>query len=224
MSTIFATPSYKVDDFQHIMIDVFDPRIILVKKDSDIKDFADFVARAKAQPGKLSVSATQGGAQELFAKWLFGKLGLQIRLVGYNGGSAAANAMLAGDVTAAIGDDSARFNLRDQTRALLVGAATKSARWPEAPVLKEAISSFGVKAPSDGFLARFGVYTVSAAFKAKYPAAYEKLQKALIDARQSPEFHAFVEKNRLQDLSIGKSGEHYAAAFEADLAEVAKLK
>ena len=56
----------------------------------------------------------QGSAQELFAKWLFSKLGLQVRIVGYEGGGPAANAMLAGDVTAAIGDDSARLNVRSQ--------------------------------------------------------------------------------------------------------------
>ena len=77
MSTVFNKPPYKSGDLQTIMVDVFDPRIMLVQKTSDINTFADFVARAKAQPGKLAVSATQGGAQELFAKWLFGKLGLQ---------------------------------------------------------------------------------------------------------------------------------------------------
>ena len=126
MSTVFNKPPYKGGDLQTIMVDVLDPRIMLVQKDSDINTFADFVARAKAQPGKLAVSVTQGGAQELFAKWLFGKLGLQVRIVGYDGGGPAANAMLAGDVVAAIGDDSARMNIRDQTKALFVGATARA--------------------------------------------------------------------------------------------------
>ena len=99
-------PPYKGSDFQVIMVDVLDPRDPAGdRRTSTINSFADFVTRAKAQPGKLAVSATQGSAQELFAKWLFGKLGLDVRMVGYNGGGAAANAMLAGDVVAALGDD-----------------------------------------------------------------------------------------------------------------------
>ena len=126
------------------MVDVLDPRIMLVKKDSDINSFKDFVERAKAQPGKLAVPATQGGAQELFAKWLFSKLGLQVRIVGYEGGGPAANAMLAGDVVATIGDNSARLNIRSQSKALFVGAKTKSPRWSEAPTLAEAVAPYGV--------------------------------------------------------------------------------
>jgi putative tricarboxylic transport membrane protein len=224
MSTVFSRPPYKSGDLQSIMVDVLDPRIMLVKKDSDINTFKDFVERAKAQPGKLAVSATQGGAQELFAKWLFSKLDLQVRIVGYEGGGPAANAMLAGDVVAAIGDDSARLNIRSQTKALFVGAKTKSPRWSEAPTLAEAVAPYGLKLPSDDFLARYGVYVVPTAFKTKYPAAYAKLQQALIEARDAPEFKAFFERNSLNDLSIGKTGEALQSGFAADFSEIPKLK
>jgi tripartite-type tricarboxylate transporter receptor subunit TctC len=224
MSTVFSKPPYKAGDLQPIMVDVVDPRIMLVKKDSPINSFADFVARAKAEPGKLAVSATQGGAQELFAKWLFSKLGLQVRIVGYEGGGPAANAMLAGDVVATIGDDSARLNIRSQSKALFVGAKTKSPRWPEAPTLAEAVQPYGLTLPSDDFLARFGVYVVPTSFKTKYPAAYAKLQQALIEARDSPEFKAYFDKNSLGDLAIGKTGEALQASFAANFAEIPKLK
>src|SRR4030095_3628509 len=78
MSTVFSRPPYKSGDLQSIMVDVVDPRIMLVKKDDDINTCKDFVERGKAQPGKLAVSVAQGSAQELFAKWLFSKLGLQV--------------------------------------------------------------------------------------------------------------------------------------------------
>jgi tripartite-type tricarboxylate transporter receptor subunit TctC len=224
MSTVFSRPPYKSGDLQPIMVDVLDPRVMLVKKDSDINTFKDFVERARAQPGKLAVSVAQGSAQELFSKWLFNKLGLQVRIVGYEGGGPAANAMLAGDVTAAIGDDSARLNIRSQTKALFVGAKARSPRWPEAPTLSEAVAPYGLKPPSDDFLARHGVYVVPTAFKTKYPAAYARLQKALIEARDAPEFKAFFERNALHDLSIGKTGEALQASFEADFAEIPKLK
>jgi len=224
MSTVFSRPPYKAGDLQTVMVDMVDPRIMLVKKDSDIATFKDFVERAKSQPGKLAVSVAQGSAQELFAKWLFGKLGLQVRTVGYEGGGPAGNAMLAGDVAATIGDDSARLNIRSQSRALFVGARDKSPRWPEAQTLTEAVAPYAVRLPSDGFLARYGVYVVPTAFKTKYPAAYAKLQQALIEARDAPEFKSFFERNALNDLSIGKKGEAVQASFDADFAEIPKLK
>lgn len=224
MSTVFNSPPYKYADFQVIMVDVVDPRVMLVQAESPLNNLADFVTKAKAEPGKLAVSVAQGSAQELLAKWLFAKLGLQVRIVGYNGGAQAANALLAGDVIANIGDDSARFNLRSKTKALFVGATERGPRWPEAQQLGAALAPFGVTMPSPDFLTRSGVYVVPAAFKANNPGAYRKLQEAMIEARSAPEFQAFVEKNRLADLSLGKPGEALQASFAADFAEIEKLK
>ena len=213
---------YKAEDFRVIMADLFDPRIMLVKSESKFASFGDFVDAAKAEPGKLAVSVSQGAAQELFAKWLFGALGLDVRLVGYNGGSAAANAMIAGDTVATIGDDFARFNLREQTKALVVGGAAKSPRWPEAATLTEALKPYGVTPPSPDFLARYGVYVVPSAFKAENPAAYAKLQAAMIAARESASFKDYITSNKLDDLSIGKPGEDFDAAFAKSI-EGAKM-
>jgi tripartite-type tricarboxylate transporter receptor subunit TctC len=224
MSTLFNKPPYKSTDFQTIIVDVQDPRVFLVQKSSELQSFAGFVARAKAEPGKLAVAVAQGSAQELFAKWLFGKLGLQIRIVGYPGGGNAANALLAGDVVATIGDDFARLNIRDKSRALFVGAAAKSPRWPEAPMLAEVLAQGGITLPSKDFFARYGVYVVAAAFKAKHPEAYGKLQEALVQARSTPEFQGYLDKNAIQDLSIGKPGEALESTFASGFAEIAKLK
>lgn len=224
MSTVFSKPPYQASDVQIVMVDVQDPRVFLVKKDSPINSFGDFVARAKAEPNKLAVSVAQGSAQELFAKWLFGKLGVQVRIVGYDGGGPAANALVAGDVVATIGDDFARMNVRPQAKALFVGSQRKSPRWPEAQSLAEALKPFNVSPPSPEFLSRYGVYAVSAAFKAKNPAGYAKLQKAMIEARDAPEFKAYFEKNALQDLSIGRPGEAMQTTMSLDFQEIPKLK
>jgi tripartite-type tricarboxylate transporter receptor subunit TctC len=224
MSAVFNKPPYKSGDFQTIMVDVRDPRVMLVQSASELNGFADFVARAKAEPGKLTVAVAQGSAQELLAKWLSGKLGIQVRIVGYPGGGNAANALLAGDVVAAIGDDFARLNIRDKSKALFVGGEARSPRWKEAPTLAEALAPHGVALPSKDFLDRYGVYVVAAAFKAKAPAAYAALQQALLQARQTPEFQSYLEKNAIQDLSIGKHGEMLEASFASGFAEIAKLK
>jgi tripartite-type tricarboxylate transporter receptor subunit TctC len=223
MSTVFNKPPYKISDFQIIMVDLVDPRILLVQKASPIASFADFVARARAEPRKLAVSVAQGSAQEVFAKWLFEKLAIQVRLVGYAGGAPAANAMLAGDVTGNIGDDFARMNVRDNARALFVGSDKQSARWPEAPTLTTALAPLGVTPPSPSFLARYGVYVVPAAFKAKNRAAYTKLQLALMQARAAAEYQKYIDSNNLHDLSIGRPGEEFASSFANDLSAISSM-
>ena len=105
MSAMADGSTYTVDDLQIVMVDLVDPRVMIVGKDSEISTLAGFVEAAKARPGEFKLSVAQGSAQELFAKWLFGELGIDVRLVGYNGGSASANAVIAGEVDATIGDD-----------------------------------------------------------------------------------------------------------------------
>jgi tripartite-type tricarboxylate transporter receptor subunit TctC len=214
----------KAADFQVAMVDVQDPRVFLVKADSPIDSFAAFAARAKAEPGKLVVSVTAGSAQELFAKWLFNALGLDVIVVGYKGGAESSNALLTDVVTGSIGDDFARMNMRSLTKALFVGAQEKSPRWPEAPTLAAALAPFGLTPPSANFLSRYGVYVVPAALKAKDSAAYLKLQQALLQARASPEFQNYITKSQLGDLSIGKPGEDFESAFAADMNEIRKIK
>jgi tripartite-type tricarboxylate transporter receptor subunit TctC len=224
MSTVCSKPPYKITDLQVIMVDVVDPRVMLVQASSSVGNLGDFVTRAKAEPRKLAVSVAQGSAQEIFAKWLFEKLGVQVRLVGYAGGAPAANALLAGDVIATIGDDFARMNIRDSAKALFVGAQKPSPRWPEAPTLSSALAPYGVALPSPDFLARYGVYVVPAAFKAKNPAAYAKLQQAILQARMTPEFQAYLATAKLHDLSIGRPGEDFSAQFAGDLAAITSLR
>jgi tripartite-type tricarboxylate transporter receptor subunit TctC len=223
LATSLNGAQYADGDLQVIMVDVKDPRVMLVRADSDIASFDDFVARAKAEPRKLAVSVAQGSAQELFAKWLFEALDIEVGLVGYQGGGAAANAMLAGDVVATIGDDFARMNIRAEAKALLVGSAEQSPRWSEAPTMTVALAPYGVDLPSPEFLSRYGVYAVPAAFKSDHPEAYAKLQQAMIAARNSQEFQQYLEANRLQDLSLGVPGEDVEAIFAADFAEVGNI-
>jgi tripartite-type tricarboxylate transporter receptor subunit TctC len=214
----------KAADFQVIVVDVQDPRVFLVKADSPIDSFATFVARAKAEPGKLVVSVTAGSAQELFAKWLFNALGLDVIVVGYKGGAESSNALLTDVAVGSIGDDFARMNMRSLAKALFVGAQAKSPRWPEAPTLAAALAPFGITPPTANFLSRYGVYVVPAALKAKDSTAYLKMQQTLLQARASPEFQNYIAKSQLEDLSIGKPGEDFESAFSADMNEIRKIK
>jgi hypothetical protein len=51
----------------------------------------------------------------------------------------------------------------------------------------------------------------------------ERLQKALLQARQGPQFREHLGKNELKNRTIGKRAEDCEAAFAADMAEPRKL-
>lgn len=148
MAEVINNAPFERSDLQSIAVDVVDPRILLVPKDSPYQSFEDFVAAARENPGELTISAAQGSAQELFAKWMIDALGLDMSIVGYSGGSGAANAMLGGHVTAALGDDFSRMNIREMTRALMVASPEESPRWPEAETLAAAMAPYDVEPSS----------------------------------------------------------------------------
>lgn len=215
---------YDEEATQVIMVDLIDPRVLLVDADSDINTLEDFVTRARAQPGELAVSVSQGSAQDYFARWLFGELGIDVRLVGYQGGSTAANALVAGEVIATVGDDFARTNIRDEVKAILVASVGESPRWPEAQTLTQSLEPFGITPPRPDFLARFGVYAVPTAFRTENPEAYEMLQSAMLRARESAAFSAYIAANGLEDLSVGMPGEEFDDAFAASIAAVQSVQ
>ncbi|MEW5421458.1 Bug family tripartite tricarboxylate transporter substrate binding protein [Amorphus sp. 3PC139-8] len=215
MGPLLNNAPFSRDDLSVIVVDVTDPRILLVAKDSPYETFDDFVTAAKENPGELTISAAQGGAQELFAKWLIKSMDLDVRIVGYGGGSDAANAMLGGHVTAALGDDFSRMNIRDQSRALLIASDGPSPRWPEAEVMKDVMPKYGVEVPAPDFLARFGIYAVQTAMKDDYPDHYKTLQDAILKAMNSDSYLAAVEKSGLDDLSKRAPGEQFQSSFDA---------
>jgi tripartite-type tricarboxylate transporter receptor subunit TctC len=214
----------KLSDFDILMADLRDPRTVVVKNESDLKSFADMVARAKAEPGKLAVSVTAAGGQDAFAKWLFPALKLDVTIAGYRGGADAAQALITGDVHATIGDDYSRLNMRDQARALLIGAHERSPRWPEAPTITEFLKPLGITPPTPDFASRFGMYVVPAALKAGRPQVRAELQRVLLAAMQTPEYKDYIAKNKLTDLVVGKPGEDMGPLLAGDIAALDKMK
>ena len=214
----------KMADFDILMADLRDPRMIVVKNDSDLASFATLIERARAQPGKLAASVTAAGGQELFGKWLFPALKLDVTIAGYRGGSDAGNALMTGDVQMTIGDDYSRLAMRDQARALLIGARERSPRWPEAPTITEALAPLGITPPTPDFASRYGMYVVPATLKASRPAVRAELQRTFLAAMGTPEYKDYIAKNKLTDLVVGQPGEAMTPLVEADVAAIETMK
>ena len=118
------------------------PFVYLVPKDSPIKSFADMLARAKANPGKLSYVITSLGAvYHLIGTWVGGKAGIDMVPVSYRGSSAAVADVIAGRVDVMLEPATSAF-ARIHSGQFRVLAVTSPARYPlmpDAPTVAETL-------------------------------------------------------------------------------------
>ncbi|TFZ07227.1 tripartite tricarboxylate transporter substrate binding protein [Ramlibacter henchirensis] len=128
---------------------------IVVPTDSPIKNWNDFVAYARANPGKLSYGSTGTlTSPHLTTELIAQKLGIQLNHVPYKGSADLAQAIVGGHVMAAA--DSTGFAPLVQSgklRVLNTWGEKRLEKFPEAPTLKELgldivqNSPFGIGAP-----------------------------------------------------------------------------
>jgi tripartite-type tricarboxylate transporter receptor subunit TctC len=128
---------------------------IVVPADSPIKNWSDFVAYAKANPGKLSYGSTGTlTSPHLTTELIAQKVGIQLNHIPYKGSAELAQAILGGHVMAAA--DSTGFAPLVESgklRVLNTWGEQRLAKFPNAPTLKELgidvvqNSPFGIGAP-----------------------------------------------------------------------------
>jgi tripartite-type tricarboxylate transporter receptor subunit TctC len=130
--------------------------VIAVNASSSIKTFAEFIAHAKANPGKVNVASPGiGSPGHLTGELLKMMAGIDMVHVPYRGGAPAITDLLAGQVQAFFGGllVSAEYIKAGRLRALAVTTATRSDVLPDIPTLGESLagfeasSVFGVGAP-----------------------------------------------------------------------------
>jgi tripartite-type tricarboxylate transporter receptor subunit TctC len=128
---------------------------IVVPVDSPIKDWKDFVAYAKANPGKLSYGSTGTlTSPHLTTELVAQKLGIQLNHIPYKGSADLALAITGGHIMAAA--DSTGFAPLVQAgkiRVLNTWGEKRLEKFPDVPTLKELgvdvvqNSPFGIGAP-----------------------------------------------------------------------------
>jgi tripartite-type tricarboxylate transporter receptor subunit TctC len=128
---------------------------IVVPTNGQIKSWNDFVAYAKANPGKLSYGSTGTlTSPHLTTELIAQKLGIQLNHIPYKGSSELAQAIVGGHIMAAA--DSTGFAPLVESGKLKVlntWGEQRLAKFPDAPTLKELgidivqNSPFGIGAP-----------------------------------------------------------------------------
>ncbi|MBE7366450.1 Bug family tripartite tricarboxylate transporter substrate binding protein [Ramlibacter pallidus] len=130
---------------------------IIVPADSPIKNWNDFVAYAKANPGKLTYGSTGTlTSPHLTTELIAQRLGIQLNHIPYKGSAELSQAIVGGHIMAAA--DSTGFAPLVQSgkvRVLNTWGAKRLEKFPDAPTLKELgidivqNSPFGIGAPRD---------------------------------------------------------------------------
>ena len=131
---------YQISDFMPIALVTADPTVLVVSAASPYRTIQDFVAAAKANPGKINYSSsgifgTLHVAMEMFA----GAAGIELFHVPYQGGGPAVTALLGGQVQAlASGPAAAVGQIKGGKMRALAGWGDKRlALMPELPTFKE---------------------------------------------------------------------------------------
>ena len=158
---------------------------IAVPANSPFKTLKDFVAYAKANPGKVSYAhAGVGGATHVGMEEFASVAGIQFNHVPYKGGSEALQGVLGGHVDALADSSSWAPHVEaGKLRLLATWGELRTARFKDVPTLRELGYDVVVDAPN-------GI----GAPKGLDPAVAAKLRDAFRQAANSPEFKAVIDK------------------------------
>jgi tripartite-type tricarboxylate transporter receptor subunit TctC len=130
-----------VTAFEPITLVSQQPFILAINLGVPAKSAREFIAYAKAHPGKLNyLSSGTGGIQHLATELFKSMAGVDIVHVPYKGGSSGLNDLLAGQVHMEFGTVLSTMPIvrNGQLRALAVSTSTRSPAAPELPTLAEA--------------------------------------------------------------------------------------
>jgi tripartite-type tricarboxylate transporter receptor subunit TctC len=103
---------------------------------------AEFIARAKAEPGRVAYASSGAGSSAHLAGELLAIMaGVELLHVPYRGGGPAAQALVAGEVAMGPTDAPTALPLMrgGQIKALGVGSPTRTAQAPEVPTVAETL-------------------------------------------------------------------------------------
>ncbi|OKO79125.1 MFS transporter [Bradyrhizobium sp. NAS80.1] len=134
------------------------PLVLVVNNDLPVKTIADFVAYAKANPGKLSIASSGIGTSLHLSGELFKALaGVRFTHVAYRGSAPGLTDVMSGQIQGMFDNVTSSFELvrAGKLRALGVTTRERSATLPDVPPIADTLpgyetsSFYGVGAPHD---------------------------------------------------------------------------
>jgi tripartite-type tricarboxylate transporter receptor subunit TctC len=178
---------YEMKDFAPIALITADPTVLIVRADSPYRTIQDFIAAAKANPGKINYSSsgvygTLHVAMEMFAN----AAGIKLFHVPYQGGGPALTALLGGQVEAlASGPAAAASQMKaGKVRVLASWSTERLKLLPDVPTFRE----LGYKD------VEFYIWAGMVVPAATPAPVQQKLREAVRAAVNDPQFSGAMEK------------------------------
>jgi tripartite-type tricarboxylate transporter receptor subunit TctC len=146
----FVTPSlsyHPVNDFAPVTLMCVYPNIMAVPNSSPARTVPEFIARAKASPGKVSYASSGIGTSLHLAGELFKKMaGVDITHIPYRGAGPALNDLIPGRVDAIFANfpSTLPYVQQGQLRGLAVTTGKRQAEVPDLPSIAEFIPGYDV--------------------------------------------------------------------------------
>lgn len=195
-----SLPYAPLKDFAPISLVSSVSIVVCVRPESPIRDMADLIARAKAQPGRLTLgTAGIGGPAHLAYELLASMSGIQMLHVPYKGGAQATTGLIGGEVDVMI-DGTAFAQVKGGRLRAIAVTGPRLPALPDVPGIGETVKGFeftnwwGILAPA-GTPAE-AVRRLNEEFSAiaALPDVQERLTNLGLAARQSTpqQFGAFL--------------------------------
>ncbi len=205
--SLFADPGYSFDQFVTVSIVTKGPLVLVVHPSLGVKSVREFIALAKARPGKIDYGAGTKGTSLYLAAELFKRAAnVDLQHIPYNGTNDLIPDMLSGRVPVVFLSSliAKQYVAEGKVLALGITAAQRAPGWPDTPTIAEA----GVPGYS------MDTWYAMLAPKGTPKDIVEKLSSAIADAVKSPE--AAAKFDALGYVPVGSTAAEAATYIEAE--------
>jgi tripartite-type tricarboxylate transporter receptor subunit TctC len=154
--SLYANAAYDpMKDFAPVIVLGASPNVFVVPAQSKIKTMGEFIADAKANPGKLNwTSPGAGTTPQLAGEILKARAGIEMVHIPFAGAGPANNAVMAGQVDMYTANYASALPLLNSGKARPIAVTSKN-RWPDLPNVPT-LDEIGIKdAETDTFQAIF---------------------------------------------------------------------
>jgi tripartite-type tricarboxylate transporter receptor subunit TctC len=188
---ISKTATYSaLDDFEPIAITGLVPAVLTVSKNVKAGTLQDFIAEARANPGKFTYGGGAGSPPHIFGAWMNKIRGLEVRHVPYRGGAQAVNDLVGGHIDVFYGGIAVSKAAIESgaVKALAVSGEARSKALPNVPTFKEAgVPEFDLAS-----------WTVMLAPKGTPPEIVATLRRETLAALTDPQLHEVMARQGVE--------------------------